>query len=83
MSELPLEEAEQRLERLIEKVAAARDAEPSELSEMDALFKRIWDIRGNVGGIPYDAFENDCAPDPISFSPMSRVQRCRQGMIWR
>jgi hypothetical protein len=83
ISELSLGEAEQRLERLIENTAAAGKSEPDELPEMNALFKRIWDIRGNIHGIPYDAFENDCFPDPISFRPLSRVWRCRQGEIWR
>jgi hypothetical protein len=83
ISELLLEEAQQRLERLVENAAAAGKSEPDELPEMNALFKRIWDIRGNIHGIPYDAFENDSCPDPISFQPLSRVSRCRRGEIWR
>jgi hypothetical protein len=83
INELLREEAEQRLERLIENAAAAGKSEPDELPEMNALFKHIWDIRGNIHGIPYDAFENDSCPDPISFQPLSRVWRCRRGEIWR
>ena len=84
IGELPLNEAEARLEFLIENAARGGKAPPDELPEMEALFRRIWDIRGNVHGFPIDAFANDCCPDPISFKPMHRVAMCRRGETdWR
>jgi hypothetical protein len=80
---LPLEDAQLRLEALVELAAIANKQEPDELPEMEALFKRIWDIKGNISGIPFDAFENDACPDPLSFRPLKRVWRYRQGLVWR
>lgn len=78
-----LAEAEERLEKLIEAAAASDKSPPDELPQMEALFTHIWSIRGMVGGYPADAWENDAAPDPVSFKPMNRVARLRSGGIWR
>ena len=75
---LPLAKAEERLEALILIAAHIGKKEPDELPEMEALFTRIWHIRGNINGIPYDAFENDSCPDPVSLQPMTRVWKLRR-----